>query len=236
MILKEMRELGIERKKELGEYLDFSDFDKFMEILNKKFTGVYVNQNSIENLMSIFLFSTNIKGAISSKYGLNGLVASKVDSDTKEDFVKIQEIIDHIDKAKGLIKTLKSSPSNQFVTYTQFGIGHNQLNSHLEEVSSSFKTALRLTKGKADNKKTYYSALKQASEYYAPPYSSYKMTSKQCWELFRLEAVYCVFLIQKKLLKKSYGTFKNEFWDVENGLNRSLEIIEPEFISCLERR
>ncbi len=73
MILKEMGELGVERKKELDEYLDFSDFDKFIEILEKKFTGIYISKNSIEYLMATLLFSTNIKGAISSKYGLDGL-------------------------------------------------------------------------------------------------------------------------------------------------------------------
>lgn len=231
-----MKKLGVERERELEEYLDFSEFDKFIEILNKQLVGTYVNKSAIEYLMATFLFHTNIKGTIASKYGLNGVVVTKVDSETKDDFSKIQEAIDHIDKAKSLIKNLKSNPSDQFVTYAQFGI-NKPLNSHLEELLKAFKTAIRLSKGKADNKKTYYLALKQVSELYCPALSesSNKMSALQHWELFKLKAIYCVFLIKQKLVKKEYGTFNEEFWDIEKGLNNSLNIIEPEFISKIER-
>jgi len=237
MNLKDMEKLGIERNQELAKYLDFTEFDEFKEKLNSKITDVYVNQSSIENLMATFLFATNIKGAISSKHGLNGVIASKVDSETKEDFAKIQKIIDHLDKIKGLIKSLKSEPSNEFVSYTQFGIKHNRLNSHLEELSKAFERAFRLSKGKTNNRLPYYLALRKASQLYCPALisSTKNMTANAHWELFKLKAIYCVFLIQKKLLKKKYGTLKAALDDVENGLENSFQLIEPEFISRLER-
>ncbi|MEH6594013.1 MAG: hypothetical protein V7736_00525 [Colwellia polaris] len=237
MILKEMGELGVERKKELDEYLDFSDFDKFIEILEKKFTGIYISKNSIEYLMATLLFSTNIKGAISSKYGLDGLSPAKVDSNTSADFEKIEKIISHLDQVSKLTKSLKSPSGNEFISYAQLGIGGKRLSSHLDELSKAFNKAMRLSKGETDKRKTYYLALKKASDLYLTSCAICQntLTNVQKFEVFALEATYCVFLIKQKLLKKDFGKFKAEFWDVKRGLEKELKIIELEFISKLER-